>query len=134
MITRLVDAPSAPSQTNAFGAWPSVGFHGWKWSLTNTESKPTCSATTENASSFDGANCSAEALYPSLSTMRLLLSERSYCRPQGPSTCPRGLCQLDQFTPHPARIAHRRRPGNAARAFAVRQVAAIDVNCDHLPR
>src|SRR6202012_3991386 len=61
-----------PNQTSAFGAWPSVCFQGWKWSLTNTESKPTCSASTENDSSFEGANCSSYALYPSLSTMLLL--------------------------------------------------------------
>src|SRR5215472_2911535 len=67
---RLVLAPSAPSQASEFGAWPSVCFHGWKWSLTNTESKPTSSARHEKSSNSVGPNCSAEALYPSFSTSR----------------------------------------------------------------
>src|SRR5215469_3220768 len=70
MTTRLVRAPSAPSQASADGAWPSVCFHGWKWSLTKTESKPSSSARHENASSSFGPNCSAEALYPSFSNAR----------------------------------------------------------------
>ena len=39
-----VRAPSAPIQAIEFGAWPSMCFHGWKWSLTNTDSKPAFSA------------------------------------------------------------------------------------------
>src|SRR5215470_12160040 len=66
---RCVAAPNAPSHTSAEGAWPSMCFHGWKWSLTNTESKPTASAWHEKSSSLAGANCSADALYPSLSTV-----------------------------------------------------------------
>src|SRR5436309_13286083 len=65
---RFVLAPSAPSQASEFGAWPSVCFHGWKWSLTKIESKPTSSARQEKSSSSRGPNCSAEALYPSFST------------------------------------------------------------------
>ncbi len=67
MITRLVRAPSAPSQAIDEGACPPVCFHGWKWSLMNTELKPTSSAVQENASSSFGPNCSADALYPILS-------------------------------------------------------------------
>src|ERR1700730_8149894 len=37
-----------------------------------TESKPTSSARHEKPSSLPGANCSADALYPSLITARLL--------------------------------------------------------------
>src|SRR5438045_7441714 len=70
MTTRLVLAPSAPSQASEFGACPSVCFQGWKWSLTNTESKPTSSARREKSSNSRGPNCSAEALYPSFSTCR----------------------------------------------------------------
>src|SRR5207302_3316154 len=70
ITTRRVLAPSAPSQASEFGAWPSVCFHGWKWSLTNTESKPTSSARREKSKSSRGPNCSAEALYPSFSTCR----------------------------------------------------------------
>ena len=44
IVTRLVAAAAAPSQTSAFGAWPSVWRQGWKWSLVQTESKPDCSA------------------------------------------------------------------------------------------
>ena len=72
MTMRDVLAPSAPSQAKAEGAWPSVCFHGWKWSLMKTESKPACSASTEKSSNGRGANCSADALYPSLSTEDLL--------------------------------------------------------------
>src|SRR5947208_12910726 len=68
MTTRLVLAPSAPSQASEFGAWPFVCFQGWKWSLTNTESKPTSSARQQKSSNSRGPNCSAEALYPSFST------------------------------------------------------------------
>src|ERR1700733_6000927 len=68
MTTRLVLAPSAPSQASEFGAWPWVCFHGWKWSLTKTESNPFSSASTEKASNSRGPNCSADALYPSFST------------------------------------------------------------------
>src|SRR3954471_22623019 len=70
MTTRLVLAPSAPSQASELGAWPSGCFQGWKWSLTNTESKPTSSASREKSSNSRGPNCSAEALYPSFSTCR----------------------------------------------------------------
>src|SRR5438105_1846533 len=70
MTTRFVLAPSAPSQASEFGAWPSVCFHGWKWSLTKTESNPTSSARREKSSNSRGPNCSAEALYPSFSTYR----------------------------------------------------------------
>src|SRR5215831_15484629 len=67
MTTRLVRAPSAPSQASEFGACPSVCFHGWKWSLTKTESNPTSSARHEKSSNSRGPNCSADALYPSFS-------------------------------------------------------------------
>src|SRR5687767_11674187 len=66
MMTRDVRAPSAPSHVSENGAWPSTCFHGWKWSLMNTDSKPTSSARHEKSSNLPGANCSAEALYPSL--------------------------------------------------------------------
>src|SRR5665213_4170707 len=69
MTTRLVLAPSAPSQASEFGACPSVCFHGWKWSLTKTDSNPVSSASTENSSNSCGPNCSADALYPSFSTV-----------------------------------------------------------------
>src|SRR5579872_7057432 len=75
MTTRLVLAPSAPSQASEFGAWPSVCFHGWKWSLTKTESNPVASASTEKSSNSRGPNCSADALYPSFSTALLLSLE-----------------------------------------------------------
>ena len=76
MTTRDVLAPSAPSQVSEKGAWPSTCFHGWKWSLMKTESKPTSSARHEKSSNLPGANCSAEALYPSLITARLLAAGR----------------------------------------------------------
>src|ERR1700723_1706098 len=72
MTTRLVLAPSAPSQASELGACPSVCFHGWKWSLTKTESNPTSSASTEKSSNSRGPNCSADALYPIFSTVLLL--------------------------------------------------------------
>src|ERR1700734_1318458 len=72
MTTRLVLAPSAPSQASELGACPSVCFHGWKWSLTKTESNPTSSAKTEKSSNSRGPNCSADALYPIFSTVLLL--------------------------------------------------------------
>jgi hypothetical protein len=68
MISFDVRAPSAPSHTSDDGAWPSTCFQGWKWSLTKAESKPVFSARTAKSSSVAGANCSADALYPSLST------------------------------------------------------------------
>ena len=61
-VTRLVACDAAPSQTSAFGAWPSVWRQGWKWSLVQTESKPACSAATARSSRRCGGNCSAEAL------------------------------------------------------------------------
>src|SRR5579863_1215390 len=69
MTTRLVLAPSAPSQASELGACPSVCFHGWKWSLTNTDSNPTSSARREKSSKSRGPNCSADALYPSFSNV-----------------------------------------------------------------
>ena len=69
MTIRCVLAPSAPIHANADGAWPSVCLQGWKWSLTKTESNPTCSASTEKSNSGFGANCSADALYPSFKVM-----------------------------------------------------------------
>src|SRR5215467_12085502 len=68
MTTRDVLAPSAPNHVSEKGAWPSTCFHGWKWSLMKTESKPTSSAKQEKPSNLFGANCSADALYPSLIT------------------------------------------------------------------
>src|SRR5580704_7549260 len=76
MTSREVRAPSAPSQTSELGAWPSTCFQGWKWSLTKAESRPTASAWTAKSRSFVGANYSADALYPSLSTVMLSLSWR----------------------------------------------------------
>ncbi len=67
MTIRSVDAPSAPSQGSAAGACPPSCRQGWRWSLTNTESNPACSASTENRSRSVGANCSADALYPNFS-------------------------------------------------------------------
>ena len=61
-VTRSVAWAAAPSQTRAFGAWPPVCRHGWKWSLVQTESKPARSAATARSSSRRGGNCSAEAL------------------------------------------------------------------------
>src|SRR5256885_7871603 len=72
MTTRDVLAPSAPSHVSENGAWPSTCFQGWKWSLMKTESKPTSSARHEKSSNLPGANCSADALYPSLITANLL--------------------------------------------------------------
>src|SRR5262249_16117926 len=69
MTSFEVRAPSAPSHTSDDGAWPSTCFHGWKWSLTKAESKPVFSASTAKSSSLAGANCSADALYPSFSTV-----------------------------------------------------------------
>src|SRR5258708_36107196 len=80
MTTRDVLAPSAPSHVREKGAWPSTCFHGWKWSLMKTESKPTSSARHEKPSNLPGANCSADALYPSLITTRLLLAGAGRCR------------------------------------------------------
>src|SRR5215831_16969000 len=77
MTTRLVRAPSAPSQASEFGACPSVCFHGWKWSLTKTESNPTSSARHEKSSNSRGPNCSADALYPSFSKGYSSLSSRA---------------------------------------------------------
>src|SRR6185312_13986079 len=74
-------APSAPSHVSEKGAWPSTCFHGWKRSLTKTESKPTSSARHEKLSNLPGANCSADALYPSLITAPLLAGAgRCRCR------------------------------------------------------
>src|SRR5271156_4723831 len=70
MVMRDVRAPSAPSHASEKGAWPPWCFQGWKWSLMKTESKPDCSARRENWSNSVGPNCSADALYPSLSTVR----------------------------------------------------------------
>src|SRR4029077_2032531 len=72
MTSFEVRAPSAPSHTSDDGAWPSMCFHGWKWSLTKAESKPVFSASSAKSSSLAGANCSADALYPSLSTAIVL--------------------------------------------------------------
>ena len=63
-VTRSVALPSAPSHTSAFGAWPVLWRHGWKWSDTATVSKPSPSAWREYSSSSRGPNCSADALYP----------------------------------------------------------------------
>ena len=46
IATRSVRAASAPSQGSAAGACPPSCRHGCRWSLTNTESKPSCSACT----------------------------------------------------------------------------------------
>ncbi len=70
--TRSVLATSAPSQGSAAGACPPVCRQGWRWSLTNTESNPARSASTEKSISSRGANCSADALYPNRSMVWLL--------------------------------------------------------------
>ena len=98
----VVRAPSAPSQTIENGAWPSVCFHGWKWSLTNAESKPTCSAMTAKSSSFEGANCSADALYPSLST------GCSLCFGKNPSTESPRIANDDAGAAHAAQLRTQR--------------------------
>src|SRR6185437_9146905 len=78
ITTRDVLEPSAPSHVSEKGAWPSTCFHGWKWSLMKTESKPTSSARHEKPSNLPGANCSADALYPSFITARLLAGAGRY--------------------------------------------------------
>ena len=62
MMMRAVFAPSAPSQLKENDACPPWCRHGWKWSLTKTESKPTVSARQEKSSNSPGPNCSADAL------------------------------------------------------------------------
>src|SRR4029079_14761112 len=42
--------------------------HGWKWSLTVALSMPCASAATARSTRSRGANCSADALYPSFSS------------------------------------------------------------------
>src|SRR5688572_7059689 len=64
-----VRSPTAAIHVSENGAWPPSCRHGWKWSLVNTDSKPLASAATAISTSSRGANCSAEALYPSVSVM-----------------------------------------------------------------
>src|ERR671910_3211007 len=64
-----VRSPTAAIQVSENGAWPPSCRQGWKWSLVNTDSKPLASAATAISTSSRGANCSAEALYPSVSVM-----------------------------------------------------------------
>src|SRR5690606_33160648 len=51
------------------GACPPSWRHGWKWSLTVTDSMPCASAATAISTSSRGSNCSADALKPSLRVM-----------------------------------------------------------------
>ena len=60
-------SPTAVIQASENGAWPPSCRHGWKWSLTVALSMPCSSAATASSTSSRGANCSADALYPSFS-------------------------------------------------------------------
>src|SRR4051795_10153397 len=66
--SRLVRSPTAVIQANENGACPPSCRHGWKWSLTVALSIPCSSAATASSTSSRGANCSADALYPSFSS------------------------------------------------------------------
>lgn len=61
-VIRSVRAATWPSQMSTLGAWPPSIRHGWKWSDTVTESRPSSSASTAYAVSSPGSNCSADAL------------------------------------------------------------------------
>src|ERR1700733_6399562 len=71
-MRRLVRSPTAVIQASENGACPPSWRHGWKWSLTVALSMPCASAATASSTSSRGANCSADALYPSLSSATLL--------------------------------------------------------------
>jgi hypothetical protein len=62
ICTRDVRSPTAAIQANENGACPPVWRHGWKWSETQTLSRPTSSARTPYSTSSRGPNCSADAL------------------------------------------------------------------------
>ena len=61
-------SPTAVIHASENGAWPPSWRHGWKWSLTVALSMPCSSAATASSTSSRGANCSADALYPSFSS------------------------------------------------------------------
>src|ERR1700722_4183102 len=63
-----VRSPTAVIQASENGACPPLCRHGWKWSLTVALSMPCSSAATASSTSSRGANCSADALYPSFSS------------------------------------------------------------------
>src|SRR2546421_11887247 len=65
----------APSHAHLNAAWPS-SLHGWKWSLTSSESKPAFSASLGSWSSAVGGNCSVPALYPNCNYNINLLQSR----------------------------------------------------------
>ena len=62
--TRSVRPSTHGIHASKLGAWPPSSRHGWKWSLIVTESNPSSSARIAYAASSPGANCSADALYP----------------------------------------------------------------------
>src|SRR6202041_1779183 len=83
-VIRLVRSPTAVIQASENGACPPSCRHGWKWSLTVALSMPCASALTASSTSSRGANCSADALYPSLSsaTRSFYSFPRLYKRPR----------------------------------------------------
>ena len=78
--SRLVRSPTAVIQASENGAWPPSCRHGWKWSLTVALSMPCASAATASSTSSRGANCSADALYPSFSSATCCFYSPSYTR------------------------------------------------------
>src|SRR2546421_3970235 len=68
---RSVRSPTAVIHVSENGACPPLCRQGWKWSLTVALSIPWASAATASSTSSRGANCSADALYPSLSSTTL---------------------------------------------------------------
>jgi hypothetical protein len=57
-----VRSPTADIHASENGACPPSCRHGWKWSLTATDSMPCASAATAISTSSRGSNCSADAL------------------------------------------------------------------------
>src|SRR4029077_1530736 len=89
----FVRSPTAVIQASENGACPPLCRHGWKWSLTVALSMPCASAATASSTSSRGANCSADALYPSLSSATFHFSSspldsRAWHLPSQPSPTP----------------------------------------------
>ena len=55
---------SAPITDHTNGLWPCSSFHGWKWSLIQSASKPAASAAFAWATSSAGPYSSQDRKYP----------------------------------------------------------------------
>src|SRR3981189_445784 len=120
-MSRSVRSPTAVIQASENGACPPSWRHGWKWSLTVALSMPCASAATASSTSSGGANCSADALYPSFIATCSFLLHCIESRDGTSPDCHHRPCAFRLHRPGQLDVGHRARRRHIDRRRLPRQ-------------